>query len=92
MSNLQRKATSVTKTASPKRFVFLLLDRFTMLSFAGAIEPLRIANRVSGKSLYSWKLAGETGREADRGLEIGPFQRFTQVAAEFAVEADIRVG
>jgi transcriptional regulator GlxA family with amidase domain len=59
MSNLQRKATSVAKTASPKRFVFLLLERFTMLSFAGAIEPLRIANRVSGQELYSWVLTGE---------------------------------
>jgi transcriptional regulator GlxA family with amidase domain len=48
----------------PRRFVFLLLDRFTMLSFAGAIEPLRIANRVSGKTLYEWKLAGETGDTA----------------------------
>ncbi|MEY3960459.1 MAG: hypothetical protein RIR14_1113, partial [Pseudomonadota bacterium] len=59
MSSLQRKATSVIKSAAPRRFVFLLLDRFTMLSFAGAIEPLRIANRVSGQELYSWVLAGE---------------------------------
>ena len=48
---------------SPRRFVFVLLDRFTMLSFAGAIECLRIANRVSGRRLYDWKLAGEGGRE-----------------------------
>jgi transcriptional regulator GlxA family with amidase domain len=61
MSNPPRKATSVAKVASPKRFVFLLLDRFTMLSFAGAIEPLRIANRVSGQELYAWVLAGEGG-------------------------------
>ncbi len=47
----------------PRRFVFLLLDRFTMMSFAGAIEPLRLANRVSGQSLYEWKLAGENGTE-----------------------------
>ncbi len=59
MSNPQRKATTVAKTDSPKRFVFLLLDRFTMLSFAGAIEPLRIANRVAGEQLYTWVLAGE---------------------------------
>jgi transcriptional regulator GlxA family with amidase domain len=45
----------------PKRFVFLLIDRFTMLSFAGAIEPLRIANRMAGKTLYEWRLAGESG-------------------------------
>ena len=47
-----------------RRFVFLLLDRFTMLSFACAIEPLRVANRVLGREAYAWALAGEGGREA----------------------------
>ncbi len=61
MSTLPRKATAMAKDTGPRRFVFLLLDRFTMLSFAGAIEPLRIANRVAGKELYSWRLAGEGG-------------------------------
>ncbi|WP_235823809.1 GlxA family transcriptional regulator [Actibacterium lipolyticum] len=32
-----------------------------MLCFACAIEPLRIANRMSGKELYRWTLAGEGG-------------------------------
>ena len=64
MSTPPRKATHVAKTATPRRFVFLLLDRFTMLSFASAIEPLRIANRVAGVPLYSWVLAGEGGGEA----------------------------
>ncbi|WP_081535908.1 GlxA family transcriptional regulator [Rhodovulum sp. P5] len=32
-----------------------------MLSFASAIEPFRIANRMSGKTLYRWRLAGEAG-------------------------------
>ncbi|MGB8624168.1 MAG: GlxA family transcriptional regulator [Paracoccaceae bacterium] len=45
----------------PRAFIFVLLDQFTLLSFACAIEPLRIANRMSGKQLYSWKLAGEGG-------------------------------
>ena len=49
--------------APTRRFVFLLLDRFTMLSFSGAVEPLRLANYVAGKPLYSWVLAGESGRE-----------------------------
>ncbi len=55
------KATQSAKAAQVRRFVFLLLERFTLLSFAGAVEPLRIANRVSGKPLYSWVLAGEAG-------------------------------
>ncbi|WP_136682676.1 GlxA family transcriptional regulator [Falsirhodobacter xinxiangensis] len=61
MSTETRKATQVAKMTAPRRFVFLLLDRFTMLSFACAIEPLRIANRVAGQELYTWKLAGEGG-------------------------------
>ena len=32
-----------------------------MLSFACAVEPLRIANRVAGRIVYTWKLAGEGG-------------------------------
>jgi len=64
MPSQPRKATQNEKTAPARRFVFLLLDRFTMLAFASAIEPLRIANRVAGKPIYSWALAGETGREA----------------------------
>ncbi len=48
----------------PRRFVFLLLDRFTMLPFASAVEPLRLANRVVGRTVYAWKLAGESGTEA----------------------------
>jgi transcriptional regulator GlxA family with amidase domain len=51
-------------TNRPRRFVFLLLDRFTMLSFAGAIEPLRIANRVAGIPIYEWRLIGEGGVSA----------------------------
>lgn len=32
-----------------------------MLSFAGAVEPLRIANRIAGRDVYHWKLVGEGG-------------------------------
>ncbi len=46
---------------APERFVFVLLDRFTMLCFACAVEALRIANRQAGRTLYDWKLVGEAG-------------------------------
>ncbi|GAA0292680.1 GlxA family transcriptional regulator [Rhodovulum strictum] len=48
----------------PQDLVFVLLDRFTMISFASAIEPFRIANRMSGRTLYRWRLAGEGGEWA----------------------------
>jgi len=50
-----------TKNAKQKRFVFVLLDNFTMLSFASAIECLRIANRMSDETAYTWLLSGEGG-------------------------------
>ncbi len=48
----------------PKRFVFVLLENFTLLSFASALECLRIANRMADRPLYSWILIGEGGQEA----------------------------
>ncbi|SIT00949.1 GlxA family transcriptional regulator [Paracoccus saliphilus] len=48
----------------PRRFTFLLLDRFTLLPFSAAIEPLRLANRAAGKQLYQWRLVGPPGDAA----------------------------
>jgi len=47
----------------PRRFVFLLLGNFSMLSFAGALESLRIANRALGKTAYVWSLVGQGGNK-----------------------------
>ena len=51
----------VTDATKPRRFVFVLMGNFTMLSFASALESLRIANRMADKDLYTWKLVSETG-------------------------------
>ncbi|WP_299905006.1 GlxA family transcriptional regulator [uncultured Paracoccus sp.] len=66
-------------TSKPRRFTFLLLERFTMLPFSGVIEALRLANRAAGKTLYEWRLIGPqgdvahcsngTGMVLDAGLE-----------------------
>lgn len=60
-------------------FVFLLLENFSHLAFSCALEPLRIANLVSGRDLYRWSLASVDGISArcsngsvtlvDRGLQ-----------------------
>lgn len=41
--------------------MFALTPDFTMIAFASAIEPLRLANRLAGERLYAWTLASETG-------------------------------
>jgi len=62
---------SPAANARPRRFIFLLLDRFTMLSFACAIEALRIANRMAGRDLYVWRIAGESGDTVQCSAGIG---------------------
>ena len=53
-----------TVVSHPRRFVFVLLDQFTMLCFACAVEALRIANRMAGQPLYEWRVIGEGGQSA----------------------------
>ena len=48
-----------TEVKSPRRFVFVLVENFTLLSFSSALDALRIANRMSGKKLYDWTFIGE---------------------------------
>ncbi len=47
--------------AKSRRFIFVLLDNFTLLSFASAIDCLRLANRRMGRDHYTWALCGEGG-------------------------------
>ncbi len=52
---------TTTTNAGTRRFVFVLVEGFTLLSFAGAIDALRIANRAAGRKLYDWILMGDGG-------------------------------
>ena len=44
----------------PRNYIFVLIENFSLLSFAGAVDALRIANRIAPKS-YTWSLTSETG-------------------------------
>lgn len=48
----------------PRLFTFLMLERFTLLPFSGAIEALRLANRAAGQTLYEWRVIGPQGEMA----------------------------
>lgn len=53
---------------------FLLVDNFTMIALASAVEPLRMANQLSGRELYSWSTISENGDQviASDGIRITP--------------------
>lgn len=52
---------------------FLLLPKLSMLAFTSALEPLRIANQLTGQKLYSWQTISQDGHpvSASNGIEIG---------------------
>lgn len=43
---------------------FYLPNTFGMLPFVSALEPLRAANRFTGRGLYQWQLYGDTRADA----------------------------
>ncbi len=70
----QSPAASKRTTGTHRRFVFVLLEKFTLLSFAGAVDALRLANRQLGFDAYSWVTAAEDARPvtASAGLVFQP--------------------
>ncbi|MGL6161908.1 GlxA family transcriptional regulator [Microbulbifer sp.] len=59
----------------PYRVGFLLIQNFTLVALAAAIEPLRMANQLSGRELYTWQLLSDGGSEpvkASDGVAITP--------------------
>ncbi len=61
-----------TPTPAVRRIGFLLVADFSMIAFASAVEPLRMANRLSQKTLYQWRVVSQDGAPvtASNGLKI----------------------
>jgi len=58
--------------SQPREIGFLLIPGFAMMAFFAAIEPLRIANRCSGRTLYRWSIWSEHGEPvaASNGMTL----------------------
>ncbi|MEQ6888725.1 GlxA family transcriptional regulator [Halomonas sp. CS7] len=68
-------APQVSRTAAaPQTIGFLLMDDFTLISLASAIEPLRMANQLAGRELYRWFTLSLDGApvKASDGLQVTP--------------------
>lgn len=46
----------------PEAFAFVMVPEFTMMPVTAAIEPLRLANRMSEKTLYRWTMHSLDGK------------------------------
>jgi len=59
---LPMPAMQMTTDVKPRSYTFLLCPDFSMIAFATAIEPLRLANRVAQRRLYDWRLMSADGQ------------------------------
>jgi len=58
------------QSAAPLRFGFLLVPKFSMIAVSSAIEPLRMANRLSGEKLYEWPVITIDGENVYASNEL----------------------
>ena len=62
----------IDDNAGPLKIGFLLLNQFSMIAFASAVEPLRAANRQANKALFEWVVVSAEGQgsTASNGMLI----------------------
>lgn len=55
-----------------KRFGFVLVNDFTLVSLSAAVSPLRMANRLTGSSLYHWHTISDQDevRTSSDGIDV----------------------
>ena len=58
------------------KYVFLTLPNYSLIAVSNALEPLRMANRLTGVDVYEWSITSLDGRpaEASSGLTLSPTQ------------------
>ncbi len=66
--------TTPEDSGKPIRLGFLLTPEYSMIAFASAIEPLRMANRLTDRRIYQWTTYTLDGEPvpASNGLEVRP--------------------
>ncbi|MCB6176627.1 GlxA family transcriptional regulator [Rhodobacter sp. Har01] len=79
---------AVSSAGPTRTYAFILVPGFTLLAFASAVEPLRIANQLSQQPLYRWRVLSETGGPvaSSSGIAVGadgPIETFDRDARVF---------
>lgn len=84
MSASNSKSTLVPE--NPTEYGFLIVPGFSLIAYAAAIDTLRLANRVSGKTLYSWETISVDGKPitASNGLEVTPIRAGKDIGSTYA--------
>jgi len=65
------------------KFAFLTLQRYSMIALSSAVEALRMANMVTGETVYDWSIVSMDGQPtpASNGLQLAPTIALEQVGS-----------
>jgi transcriptional regulator GlxA family with amidase domain len=63
------------------KFAFLTLPRYSLIALSNAVETLRMANIVTGQTVYEWSIVSLDGQAtpASNGLQLFPTMPLDQV-------------
>ena len=67
-----------------RRVGFLLIENFSLMSFSAAVEPLRAANVLAERQLYSWTIIAPstTAAASSSGARLSPDMVLSSIAAD----------
>lgn len=70
----------------PTQYGFLIVPGFSLIAYASAIDTLRLANRVAGKTLFRWETVSIDGLPvtSSSGLEVTPAKAGKDLATDYA--------
>jgi len=67
----------------PQRLGFLLVPRFSLMAFSAGVEPLRIANTLSGRRLYEWQVISADGAPVEASNRMSIIAEAATAAVDF---------
>src|ERR1700751_1855809 len=81
---IRQEACKIGHVALPRsKFAFLTLPRYSMIALSNAVEPLRMANILTGEAVYEWAITSLDGQPtpASNGLQLSPTLPLDQVGS-----------
>ena len=72
---IRQERCKIRHVALPRsNYAFLTLPRYSMIALSNAVEPLRMANIITGESVYQWSIVSLDGQPtpASNGLQLSP--------------------
>src|SRR5258708_4477646 len=79
---IRQERRKIWHVALPRsKLAFRTLPRYSMIALSTAVEPLRMANKLTGESVYDWSIVSLDGQPtpASNGLQLAPTVPLEQV-------------